>query len=466
MKIKKKILTLTLSISMFIFSTPAANALSQTMIPKTNGSDIYNTAGLIADNIPYPETIILVNLDNSIADGLSASGLSGALDAPVLLSKKDSLPKSTSIRLRTVKKVYIIGGTNSISQSIENNLKDKNINVKRIYGNDRIQTSYKIAKEISSLTKVTQIMLTNAYKGEADAISIASTSARNKTPIILTNGQNIPFKTDNIKSYAIGGNSSMSDKLVKDANSIRLGGKDRFETNTKIIKYFYKDFNKFTLVDSSKLNYALVAACNSRHDFSNMPILLVSKDSDKSILKNAGRVNSVGPISNDILKQCKNAINSVQASKDVDNYTPKTLENELKIIKEFNENMNLYLAVGYDAAERYYKSVEYSTNMLFSKHLDIESDSEIYEAATDFMVSSFSVGSALYVNLDTALLYRDLSNEALDNLKIVKKSSPGYENIYIPSIFTYNQSKNNSNINKSIDKKANELKSRINELYK
>lgn len=67
-------------------------------------------------------------------------------------------------------------------------------------------------------------MLTNAYKGEADAISIASVAARDKAPIILTNGQSIPFSTSGLKSYVIGGTASMSTTLVNNTKSTRLGG--------------------------------------------------------------------------------------------------------------------------------------------------------------------------------------------------------------------------------------------------
>ncbi|EQI50771.1 cell wall binding repeat 2 family protein, partial [Clostridioides difficile Y270] len=85
-----------------------------------------------------------------MADGLSASGLAGATNAPILLTKKNDIPNVTLKRVEKAKKVYIIGGESSIDKSTENILKNKNIEVKRLQGSDRIKTSYNVAKEINS----------------------------------------------------------------------------------------------------------------------------------------------------------------------------------------------------------------------------------------------------------------------------------------------------------------------------
>lgn len=221
MKFYKRILTLTLSISFVFANIQLVDAISS--VEKIQGKNKYEIAGKIADKNAY-KTAILINTSNSIADGLSASGLAGALNAPILLTEKNTIPTETSARLKNVSKVYIIGGTYSISTSVENSLKSKKIKVVRIKGNDRIKTSYNVAKEINSIKKVNTVMLTNAYKGEADAISIASVARRDKAPIILTNGQSIPFSTSGLKSYVIGGTASMNTTLVNNTKSTRLGG--------------------------------------------------------------------------------------------------------------------------------------------------------------------------------------------------------------------------------------------------
>ena len=148
------------------------------------GNNRYDTAAKIADNIGNYNTAILVNSDKSLADGLSASSLAGKENAPILLVKKDSIPNETMTRLQNVDKVYIIGGNAAISKNVENQLSDKEII--RIEGKNRIDTSKKVAEKLGGYS---QAFVVNGFKGEADAMSVASVAAREKAPIILTDGK-------------------------------------------------------------------------------------------------------------------------------------------------------------------------------------------------------------------------------------------------------------------------------------
>ncbi|OJT85822.1 hypothetical protein BM533_15820 [Clostridioides difficile] len=85
MKFYKRILTLTLSISFVFANIQLVDAISS--VEKIQGKNKYEIAGKIADKNAY-KTAILINTSNSIADGLSASGLAGALNAPILLTEK------------------------------------------------------------------------------------------------------------------------------------------------------------------------------------------------------------------------------------------------------------------------------------------------------------------------------------------------------------------------------------------
>ena len=149
MKISNKLLSLGLTLSLFIINTPNVDA-AVSSIERIQGKDYYETSVKVAEKQNY-STAIILNADTTIADGLSASGLSGTVDAPILLTSKDNIPTSVFNKLSGVKKVYIIGGTASVSQKVENKIKSKGIEVKRIGGSDRIETSYNVAKEISSI---------------------------------------------------------------------------------------------------------------------------------------------------------------------------------------------------------------------------------------------------------------------------------------------------------------------------
>lgn len=328
MKIPKKVLSLGLSLMLVIGFAPNAEAISS--VDKIQGKDRYETAAKIAEKQNYT-TAILVNSDKSLADGLSASGLSGTVDAPILLTKKDSIPNVTLDKLKGVTKVYIIGGIGSIDESLEAQLKEKGIEVVRIGGNNRIETSYNVAKEINNIQPVKKVVFTNAYKGEPDAMSVASVAARDNSPIVLTDGtsvdeSSITFDIKAVESYAIGGVIAISDKLVRDTNSTRLGGIDRFDTNKKIINKFYPGAKNFYIAKSHNLVDALTGSAIAK----DMPIVLVNNGSDKTILKNAEKVTLLGGISESVLQECLNIINNIGNP----NTGAYTVENAADVVKK------------------------------------------------------------------------------------------------------------------------------------
>ncbi|HCU2960959.1 TPA: cell wall-binding repeat-containing protein [Clostridioides difficile] len=300
MKGIKKLTSLGLVGLLFSMSVFHSNAFT---LERIQGKNKYETAGLVADKQQYT-TAILINADSTMSDGLSASGLAGVNNAPILLTQKNNIPKETLERVEKAEKVYIIGGENSINKSTEDILKDKGIEIKRLQGDDRIKTSYSVAKEINSIKKVNTIMLTNAFKGEADAMSIAPVAIMKNAPIILTNGSTIPFKFDKtIKSYVIGGNKTMTDDILINTNSQRLGGTDRYATNRHIIGSFYRGEEEFYIASGTDLIYPLIASTIAK----DKPIILVNENNDKRMLKRASKITVVGNLDESIIKKCLDA---------------------------------------------------------------------------------------------------------------------------------------------------------------
>ncbi|MCA0569782.1 cell wall-binding repeat-containing protein [Clostridioides difficile] len=300
MKGIKKLTSLGLAGLLFSMSVFHSNAFT---LERIQGKNKYETAGLIADKQQYT-TAILINADSTMSDGLSASGLAGVNNAPILLTQKNNIPKETLERVERAKKVYIIGGENSIDKSTEDILKDKGIEIKRLQGSDRIKTSYSVAKEINSIKKVNTIMLTNAFKGEADAMSIAPVAIMKNAPIILTNGSTIPFKIDkNIKSYVVGGSKNMTDDILINTNSQALGGADRYATNRKVIQSFYRGEEEFYIASGTDLVYPLIASTIAK----DKPIILVNESNDKRMLERASKITVVGNLDESIIKKCLEA---------------------------------------------------------------------------------------------------------------------------------------------------------------
>ena len=241
------------------------------------GKDRYETAGLIADRVKYYNSVILVNANEALADGLSAAALSGKENAPILLVKKDGIPKATMDRIKNASKVYIVGGENAVSKKVEEQLKGKTI--ERIGGKNRIETSMLIAKKLGNYNKA---FIVNGYKGEADAMSASAAAAKYNAPIILTNGKKSDIdKKSNVDYYAVGGDAVLEDSLVDKYDAERLGGKDRYETNRLVIKELYKYSSKYYYTKGNPLVDALTISLHAKDN----GVVLVSPKSDNSILK-------------------------------------------------------------------------------------------------------------------------------------------------------------------------------------
>ena len=252
------------------------------------GSDRYDTAARIADQLGSYDTVVLVNATSTMSDGLSASGLAGKENGAILLVKKDSIPKVTMDRIKKVKKVYIIGGESAISAKVANEITAANIKVERLGGKTRVETSKIVAEKLGNYKDA---FVVNGFKGEADAMSASAVAAKNKAPILLTNGKESTHdKKTGVKYYVIGGNNVV-DKSIADKYSAEvLAGKDRYATNREVIDEFYSGSDKLYLANGDKLVDALTASPLAKKD----GIVLVNEKSDKSILKGKNTVQVGG----------------------------------------------------------------------------------------------------------------------------------------------------------------------------
>ena len=257
---------------------------------KIEGLDRYETAAKIADKLGSYNNVVLVNAESSMSDGLAASGLAGKENGAILLTKKDSIPKATMDRLKKVKKVYIIGGEAAISKKVSDEI-TKNVakvEVERLGGKTRVETSELVAKEIGNYSNA---FIVNGFKGEADAMSASSVAARYEAPILLTNGKTSTHaKKSGVEYYVIGGDTVIDKSIATKYDAEVLAGSDRYATNREVIAKFYLGSDKLYIANGDKLVDALTASPLAK----NHGIVLVNKKSDKSILKDKNTVQVGG----------------------------------------------------------------------------------------------------------------------------------------------------------------------------
>ncbi|MFL0270043.1 leucine-rich repeat protein [Candidatus Clostridium radicumherbarum] len=293
------------------------------------GSSRYDTAVKLSQSqFSTTDTIIIVN-GGAMADGLGATPLAKYKNAPLLLTETNSLTDSTinEIKRLKAKKAIIVGGTGVVSDNVKFEIQALGLTVERISGSDRYSTSLEVAKYIDkNCYNVSKIVISNGY-GEADALSIAPAAGRDNMPIILVEKDNISTATyswlssKNIENaYIIGGTGVVSNNVLNsidvivsgDIRNNRLGGKNRFETNSLVIDKFYGSVidktyiaKGYELIDA--LSAGSIAAINTS------PVVLSDNDLDTSqkavIGKRYGNIiiRTGGGISNtavDSLIQC------------------------------------------------------------------------------------------------------------------------------------------------------------------
>lgn len=274
-------------------------------LSRIQGKNNYETAVKIAEERKF-SSIILVNMDNSAADGLSAAALAGCKNGVILLTSKNSIPSETKSKLDKVTDIYLIGSENAISKSVEGDLEKIGKKVTRIGGSDRYETSYNVAKEVLNAEgTLGKVFIANGVKGEADVVTASPVAYRDKAPILLTNGSSLKNNLKEIANdasarYIVGGTTVVKDSVKNGLNSTdRISGSNRFITNQKLVEKFYSNPNAFNIVDTSDYAIATIASSIS----TDRPIALVDYRFDPLVLKNAQKMTAIGHISDSTISK-------------------------------------------------------------------------------------------------------------------------------------------------------------------
>ena len=233
-------------------STPAETTKTTTRVA---GADRIQTSVEVSKKYyESAETVIIANYEQ-FADSLSASALSKALKAPILLVKKDQLDSVVAQEIKRLgaKNVIVIGGEKSVDKT-----KDSlsQYNVRTIAGANRYETSAKIAQEVIKLTGTKKAVIAS---GEvfADALTVAPLANKNNMPILLVQPNNIPKATQEVlkqieEVIIVGGEKTISKEVEnKLPNPTRIAGANRYETAKKIYEYGFKDRKEVNIANGT-----------------------------------------------------------------------------------------------------------------------------------------------------------------------------------------------------------------------
>lgn len=190
------------------------NSLSGYNVKRLSGDDRYDTNLAILTEGGSASNGIIVSSGLNYADSLSAS----ATGMPILLVGKTLTEEQIAYLSNSGGKVYIVGGNTAISADAEAQIREVKSSVSRIAGNNRYETSYRIASTFYSGKRTALI---TAYGMDyPDGLVASSLGQAMDSPVLLINKNDLTYaqqyaKQSSVESVAaVVGPSLLADSVV------------------------------------------------------------------------------------------------------------------------------------------------------------------------------------------------------------------------------------------------------------
>lgn len=283
--LKKLIISLITSLA-FVLCTPYITQASPLAYAteRIAGQDSVETALKISQKgWNSAQTVILCEY-NDYPDSIAATPFAVNLDAPILLSKGNSLDSRVVKELQRLspQKVILLGGTACLQPAIEKELDQLSLPWKRIGGIDRYETSVLLAKELVS----DSLILANG-DNFPDALSAATFAGIKQIPIVLTSTK-LPAsviqyyqETAPAQLIVIGGEAVIPSAELNNHYfkiSTRLSGYDRYGTNAAVASYMQDTYRTNDLFIASGITFPDAVAGTVLASKFKAPLLLTEKE--------------------------------------------------------------------------------------------------------------------------------------------------------------------------------------------
>lgn len=227
------------------------------------GIDRYETSNKVStyERVAADEDVVILasGWDYNFADALTASALSGSLgNAPIVLTDNEVLSPGARATISddlNVSRVIIVGSTDAINQDVEDEVAaiPHVTTVERIGGVDRQETAEMIYDYIGTDHSDTAIIARCC--DFPDSLTISPWAAATKSPIFLsdfglqtlTDGTKAELAAGGYTRIIVLGDENATPQSVyeeardaaglTDANMIRIGGIDRYETSAMVAQW-------------------------------------------------------------------------------------------------------------------------------------------------------------------------------------------------------------------------------------
>ncbi len=258
---------------------------SSVRLKRLGGADRYETmASIVREAYPNTARTVIVASGENYPDALAASGLSGVLDAPIVLTAPRGFSPQAASQLSRLRPshIVIVGGPNAVSQRVQDQLRSYTSNVERLGGSDRYDTSYLLYRRGGNSWGSTAVLATGS--NYADALSVSSYAYAGNAPVFLCNpdGGLTPQQRAALKRFShvlvVGGERAVSSRhLAGLPKTTRLGGTDRYHTSMLLARWTQSNgLDMSGVVYATGDNFPDALAAGPLAGRNKAPVLLVS----------------------------------------------------------------------------------------------------------------------------------------------------------------------------------------------
>ncbi|MBC2580824.1 cell wall-binding repeat-containing protein [Clostridium sp. DJ247] len=291
---KTKLLVMSVILGTSLLFSTNVFAKNNINLIRLSGSNRYDTSSaIVTKGWTQSDYAILVNSQN-FPDAITSSPLAKKYNAPILLTDPNALTDSTKQKLQQlgVKNVFIIGGTGVVSNDVGNTLEGMGISTKRIWGQDRYETSVNVAKELGTSKGV---FVVSGQTWE-DALSVAPIADKLSYPIILTgsnqvsdtviNFVNNQVKANNGEVNVVGGTDTINSNVVSELNPTKVFNQStKYDRNLALINNYKDKLDLSNVYMASDKGFADALSGSALAGLNGNPIILVG-DSNQGTVNN------------------------------------------------------------------------------------------------------------------------------------------------------------------------------------
>ena len=264
-----------LSSDYFTFGDPGeAPAPPSGEVTRIAGGDRYETASEVSKAWAAGVSVVYVVSGENYADALAAAARAGIYDAPVLLTRRDSIPSATRSALTRLKpgRLVVVGGTGAVTKAVEDELRTYSPGtMQRVGGADRYETAADLASYYAS--GQSRVFLASG-ENFPDALAAAALAGKQHTPLLLTRSSRLDAATleqlDRLNPgevVVLGGSAVISTDVAQQAADYatsgsyrRLSGANRYETAAAVAQEYPGGVSSTFVASGLEFPDALVGA--------------------------------------------------------------------------------------------------------------------------------------------------------------------------------------------------------------